>query len=221
MGERAYHRGDRVDIFSTFLRMLKNGREEIDELRSARFEEPKKRLILVLLDASDSMERVIDATREAVVKILKDSYVSRDEVAIIKFQGADADLVIKPTRNAIYADEKLRSIRVKGSTPLAAGFRKSIDFLRKVKSQYKNTLFVLVSDGNPNVSRDGDPVESAVKLAKELRRLADVRIFINPNPSLVEVPRKIAAALGAKYVELKSEEKTTEALSKMISSKGG
>ncbi len=162
------------------------------------------------------MEKVIDSTRKAVVNILKTGYVRRDEIALIYFQGKSARIAIKPTRNAIYADEKLKMIRVHGSTPLAAGLKKSIDFIKKVKNNYKNTIFVLISDGNPNISDKGNPVDDALKLAKRMKMIADQRIFINPSPSLVETSRKIASALGAKYIELRSEEKTAEAFEKYL-----
>ncbi len=194
--------------------MLRKG--DLTELRSPRYQEPKRRLILILLDASDSMEKVIESTRKAVINILKTGYVSRDEIALIYFQGKSAKVAIKPTRNAIYADEKLRRIRVHGSTPLATGLKKSIEFIKKIKNRYKNTVFVLISDGNTNISDTGNPIEDALKFARKMKTVADQRIFINPSPSLVETSRKIAKALGARYIELKSEEKTKDAFEKFL-----
>jgi len=162
------------------------------------------------------MEKVIDSTREAVINILTSGYVTRDEIALIYFQGKDAKIAIKPTRNAIYADEKLRSIRVHGSTPLAAGLKKSLEFIKRMKDRYKNTVLVLISDGNPNISESGDPAGDAIKFSEKLREVAEERVFINPNPTLRDVPRKIAFALGARYVELRSEEKTGEAFKKFL-----
>lgn len=193
--------------------MLKCGDNEIQEFRAARFSEPKRRLILILLDASDSMEKVISSTRDAVIKILKNSYVKRDEVAIIKFQGKSADVVKRPTQNAIFADEKLHTIKVNGSTPLLAGLQRSIDFIKK---NYREILFALISDGNPNISESGDEIGDSIRLAKVISSLTDRRVFINPNPGFLDFPLKIATALQAKYIEIKHDEKTGQIIEKMV-----
>lgn len=90
------------------------------------------------------------------------------------------------------------------------------DLLILSKKNYREILFALISDGNPNISESGDEIGDSIRLAKVISSLTDRRVFINPNPGFLDFPLKIATALQAKYIEIKHDEKTGQIIEKMV-----
>ncbi|MGC2191884.1 MAG: ATP-binding protein, partial [Candidatus Dormiibacterota bacterium] len=77
-------------------------------------------LIVFAVDASASMdaEQRMDATRSAILALLKDAYVRRDRVSLISFSGRSAQVVLRPTSSVDLAERHLTRIAVGGTTPL-------------------------------------------------------------------------------------------------------
>ncbi len=80
-------------------------------------------LIVFAVDASASMdaEQRMDATRSAILALLKDAYVRRDRVALISFSGRTSQVVLRPTSSVDLAERHLSRIAVGGTTPLTHG----------------------------------------------------------------------------------------------------
>src|SRR5204862_4572622 len=113
------------------------------------------RCTLFVVDASGSMaaQRRMAAAKGAVLSLLLDAYKHRDEVGLIAFRGAQAELVLAPTRSAELASARLRSLPTGGRTPLAAALRlahATLASLARRRGAARSSLIVLVSDGRAN-----------------------------------------------------------------------
>jgi magnesium chelatase subunit D len=134
-------------------------------------------LIVFAVDASASMdaERRMDATRSAILALLKDAYVRRDRVALISFSGRSAQVVLRPTSSVNLAERQLARIAVGGTTPLTHGLTTALDLIKteRLRDPEVLPLLVLISDGRGNISLGGDePLLEAQRLAARIKREA-------------------------------------------------
>lgn len=132
-------------------------------------------LIVFLVDASASMdaEQRMDATRSAILALLRDAYVRRDRVAMITFAGRGARVVLRPTASVDLAERQLARLAVGGTTPLTHGLVAATDLIlqERRRDQEVLPLLVLISDGRGNISLHGDePLREAQAAAAEVRR---------------------------------------------------
>jgi magnesium chelatase subunit ChlD-like protein len=113
-------------------------------------------LVLFLVDASWSMavaERM-NATKGAILSLLKDAYQRRDRVGLIVFQKDRATLVLPPTNSVQLAQRALVDIPVGGKTPLSAGLLMAADILKRESVIHPDVepLLIVLTDGAGNVS---------------------------------------------------------------------
>ena len=132
-------------------------------------------LIVFLVDASASMdaEQRMDATRSAILALLKDAYVRRDRVAMISFSGRAARTVLRPTASVDLAERQLSRLAVGGTTPLTQGLVAALDLIRgeRMRDPEVLPLLVLISDGRGNISMRGEePLVEAQQAAAAIRR---------------------------------------------------
>ena len=132
-------------------------------------------LIVFLVDASASMdaEQRMDATRSAILALLREAYVRRDRVAMIPFAGRGARVVLRPTASVDLAERQLARLAVGGTTPLTHGLVAATDLILQEsrRDQEVLPLLVLISDGRGNISLHGDePLREAQAAAAEVRR---------------------------------------------------
>jgi magnesium chelatase subunit D len=132
-------------------------------------------LIVFLVDASASMdaEQRMDATRSAILALLKDAYVRRDRVAMISFSGRAARTVLRPTASVDLAERQLSRLAVGGTTPLTQGLVAALDMIRSERMRDPEVLplLVLISDGRGNISMRGEePLVEAQQAAAAIRR---------------------------------------------------
>ncbi len=80
-------------------------------------------LIVFVVDASASMdaEQRMQATKGAVLSLLRDAYVRRDKVSLVVFSGRSARVILQPTSSVDLAEERLQRLAVGGTTPLTHG----------------------------------------------------------------------------------------------------
>jgi Mg-chelatase subunit ChlD len=155
-------------------------REASDQPRAVMLEPPDFRqkvrvrrtrnAICFVVDASWSMaaEQRMQATKSAVLSLLKDAYQRRDRVGLVSFQR-DAARVLLPLTNSVdLAERRLRTMPTGGKTPLTHGLVLGFELLDRAKRRDPEVLplMVVLTDGQANVSLTGmRPQEEAYRIA--------------------------------------------------------
>lgn len=134
-----------------------NGPElEADDLREPRRLPRQGRTVVLAVDASGSMgtrDRVAAATG-AVLGLLADAYLARDQVALVAFCGEDATELLPPTGSVELARSRLADVPTGGATPLAAGITAALATARRAEIKGSVPLLALLTDGRPTGSSD-------------------------------------------------------------------
>ena len=147
------------------------------DLRQAIRSVPQHRLIVFVVDASDSMGEGTTTARIAVAKgavmaLLKTAYVNRDRVCMVIFQDGQARTVLPPTTSIDLARKQLRSLPIGGSTPLARGLMESWRIIKQERQADPSCkpLLVLVSDGEANapIGKSNRPDEEVLELSQKI-----------------------------------------------------
>ncbi len=139
-----------------------------EDLRVKRFTRRAGALFVFCVDSSGSMatNRMREA-KGAVARLLQRAYVNRDNVALIGFRGAEADLLLPPTGSVERAKRSLDILPTGGGTPLASALMKAFALVeRSRRSGSEQALVVLLTDGRANV-----PIaQNAAGMIMEIRR---------------------------------------------------
>jgi magnesium chelatase subunit D len=130
-------------------------------------------LIVFVVDASASMdaEQRMQATKGAVLSLLRDAYVRRDKVALVVFSGRTARVALSPTNSVDLAEARLQRLTVGGTTPLTHGLVAGLKLVRTERLRDSNVfpLIVLISDGRGNISLFGEePLVEAQDIAEQI-----------------------------------------------------
>ena len=130
-------------------------------------------LIVFVVDASASMdaEQRMQATKGAVLSLLRDAYLRRDKVALVVFSGRSARIVLQPTSSVDLAEQRLQRLTVGGTTPLTHGLVAGLRIVRteRLRDPSVYPLLVLISDGRGNISLFGEePLVEAQRVAEQL-----------------------------------------------------
>jgi magnesium chelatase subunit D len=179
-----------------------------EDFHIRRFKEQPRRIAIFAVDASGSsaVNRLAEA-KGAILLLLADCYVQRDEVALIAFRGAGADLLLPPTHALARARRALAALPGGGPTPLAAGINAALALAIMERRAGKQPLLVILTDGGANIGQDGKPGRAAAGRDA----LAAARACFAQNlPALVvdTAPRRqkfvaeLASAMDARYVPL-------------------
>ena len=171
-----------------------------------RFEQRPRRLVLVVVDASDSMgegpETRIAAALGTVCALLQHAYLQRDQVALVTFRDRAATLTVPPTSSIQRVRDRLRRVAVGGATPLADGLRLAHATIRQArqKDPTLDATLLLLSDGEATVplQRGGDPIGDSLEVARELRRDGVASVLLDTGSATADkrlLPR-LAEALG-------------------------
>jgi magnesium chelatase subunit D len=179
-------------------------------------------LILFVVDASGSMAalRRMQLVKGTVLALLRDAYQRRDEVGVVAFRGAEAELLLPPTRSVEAAERQLRDLPTGGRTPLAHALRLAGEVLsRDSGATRRQPLLILLSDGRANVALDdgpGDPWKQSLEYAHLLSRKKIPALVLDTEVGYVRMGRapELAEALGARCLSL--EELGEESLSLTI-----
>jgi Mg-chelatase subunit ChlD len=141
-------------------------------------------LIVFAVDASWSMAAAerMEATKGAILSLLIDAYQKRDRVCMITFQHEKAVMVLPPTSSVETAQRVLTRIPVGGKTPISAGLLLAYEVFQREKNQNTNLLplFILLTDGEGNVSLTGlPPLAETLAIADVMARAQIRSIVIN------------------------------------------
>ena len=112
-------------------------------LRYKQFARKQGTLFIFAIDTSGSMaHRRINEARGALLDLLRQSYVNRDDIAIVAFRGVGAEILLPVSRSTLRAKHVLDSLSVGGGTPLSAGLASSISVAQGAANrQEKGKLF--------------------------------------------------------------------------------
>jgi magnesium chelatase subunit D len=171
----------------------------LSDLRGKRRERKVGNLILVVLDASASMEtqRRMVATKGAVLSLLRDAYVKRDRVGLISFRDSVAEVVVPPTGSVSLAAMQLTWLASGGTTPLSIGMFAAVKTLEveQVRDPGRKPLLALITDGRANVAYfGGEPLQEAVRIGKMIRRMGVTSLVIDTDRVMMG-PAALRAAM--------------------------
>jgi magnesium chelatase subunit D len=171
-------------------------------------------LYVFAIDTSGSMAaNRIARAKSSILKLLRQSYLKRDCVAIISFHGTSANVDLPPSRSILRARRVLDSLNMGGSTPLSAGLVSAIDLVKRVKDKHGEVVLLLFTDGHSNVAlrRNGTPVPRRKAIESELAALSVVlkktraRVLVVDSQRQFESSeetRRLAELLQARFVKL-------------------
>lgn len=179
-----------------------------DDFRVRKLFEPAGTTAIFVVDASGSsaLNRMAEA-KGAVELLLAESYARRDEVALIAFRGAQAEILLPPTRAIAAAKRALAALPGGGGTPLASAIDRAVELMMRARREGNDTIVVFLTDARANVARDGSggreaAMCDALQSAKVLRAMEGTTLLIDTSPRASQQAQDVAAEMGARYVAL-------------------
>ncbi len=179
-----------------------------EDLRVRRFEDKAARVTIFAVDASGSAaaSRLAEA-KGAVELMLAQAYVTRSEVALIAFRGDSAELLLPPTRSLTRARRALGELPGGGGTPLALGLDAARECAEAAAARGRTPSLVILTDGRPNVGRDGQPGrkqagEDAIASAKSIARARFDALVVDISARIGPEGAALADAMNARFLAL-------------------
>jgi magnesium chelatase subunit D len=179
-----------------------------DDFRIKRFKQRTETVTIFVVDASGSsaLHRLGEA-KGAVELLLADCYVRRDQVALLAFGGRGPELILPPTRSLTRAKRRLADLPGGGGTPLGAALDAAALMAHAVKRKGQTPAIVILTDGRPNLARDGgtgrDAGEAdAIAAGRDMRASRFAALLIDTSKRPEPGAARIADAMGAQYVPL-------------------
>jgi magnesium chelatase subunit D len=182
----------------------------------------------------------IGQAKGTVIRLLQQSYLNRDNVAVVAFGGEGANVLLPPTRSVARARSSIESLPAGGATPVAAGVLQALDVARVARRKLASRVILLIlTDGRANVSATKRPTapnsESRERrqaaIAEELRQLGRMlhkevitTVVMDTGPRFTSRGDAISLSsfLGAKYVHLpRPDSKSIYEALKQISTEDG
>ncbi len=180
------------------------------DFRVRRFAERAGSTTIVVVDASGSaaLQRLNEA-KGAVELLLAESYARRDTVCLLAFRGAGVEELLPPTRALARARRALAALPGGGGTPLAAAIDAAARAADAAVRRGSVPTVVFLTDGRANLARDGrggraGAEADALSAARAYRAAGPATLFIDTSPRGEAVARRVADALGARYLTLPS-----------------
>lgn len=165
--------------------------------------------VCFVVDASWSMaaEERMQATKAAVLSLLRDAYQRRDRVGLVSFQRNQAHVLLPLTNSVELAQRCLQRMPTGGKTPLARGMLTGFELLDRARRQNPEVipLMVLLTDGQANVSMGTMPPQrEAYQVAEFIATHALRAVVIDTEHPHFDrgLTRQLAQHLQGYYVHL-------------------
>ncbi|MGB3471279.1 MAG: magnesium chelatase subunit D [Erythrobacter sp.] len=179
-----------------------------EDLRVRRFEDKAARVTIFAVDASGSAAAArLAESKGAVELMLAQAYVTRSEVALIAFRGDSAEVLLPPTRSLTRARRALSELPGGGGTPLAMGLDAARECADTVAAKGRTPSIIVLTDGRPNIGRDGQPgrkqaAEDAMASAKAIARSGFDALVVDISARVGPEGAKLADAMNARFLAL-------------------
>ena len=146
---------------------------------------------LFVVDASGSMaaRHRMEATKAAILSLLRDSYIHRDSVGLIVFRKESAEVLLPFTRSVERAERLLASMPTGGKTPLAHGLRMAYTMCDKLLRAHRaeRIQIICITDGRATSSDSEDPVAESKQWARILGTLPVDCIVIDTETGFIKL----------------------------------
>lgn len=188
-----------LDVVASFTQSFRNtGRASLksDHLifRSPDVRSGARFIFIVDSSGSHAAQQRMRAVKGTIIALLKSSVDPKDEVAVVVFRGAKAEIILEPSRDAEAARRVLEFLPTGGRTPLAH----ALELARSLVSP--SSVIVLVTDGRANVSMaGGHPWEEAMNAAAKLNRPA---VLVDSSLDSTAACASLASAMKARLVRI-------------------
>lgn len=173
-----------------------------------RFKRDAPSLTIFAVDASGSaaMHRLGEA-KGAVEMLLAECYARREQVALVTFRDAGAEVLLPPTRALARARRTLGQLVGGGATPLAHGIDAAYELALQARRSGQTSLVVLLTDGRANIDARGvadrkRATEHAIASARRLAadRIAGLLVDVASAPNAKAAD--LARSMNARYLPL-------------------
>ncbi|MEW5317460.1 MAG: hypothetical protein WDW38_008752 [Sanguina aurantia] len=198
---------------------------EKGDMRSKKLARKAGALVMFVVDASGSMAlNRMAAAKGACMRLLAESYTSRDQVCLIPFYGDKAEVLLPPSKSIAMARRRLDSLPCGGGSPLAHGLSLAVrtGIQAQASGDVGRVMVVLITDGRANVSlakSNEDPEAmapdavrpSAEALKEEVRDMSKKLLVAGLSLLVIDTENKfvstgfaeeISKAAGGKYYYL-------------------
>lgn len=146
---------------------------------------------LFVVDASGSMaaRHRMEATKAAILSLLRDSYIHRDSVGLIAFRKESAEVLLPFTRSVERAERLLASMPTGGKTPLAHGLRMAYTMCDRLLRAHRaeRIQIICITDGRVTSGDSEDPVAESKQWARILGTLLVDCIVIDTETGFIKL----------------------------------
>lgn len=146
---------------------------------------------LFVVDASGSMaaRHRMEATKAAILSLLRDSYIHRDSVGLIAFRKESAEVLLPFTRSVERAERLLASMPTGGKTPLAHGLRMAYTMCDRLLRAHRaeRIQIICITDGRATSGYSEDPVSESKQWARILGTLSVDCIVIDTETNFIKL----------------------------------
>lgn len=146
---------------------------------------------LFVVDASGSMaaRHRMEATKAAILSLLRDSYIHRDSVGLIAFRKESAEVLLPFTRSVERAERLLASMPTGGKTPLAHGLRMAYTMCDRLLRAHRaeRIQIICITDGRATSGDSEDPLAESKQWARILGTLPVDCIVIDTETGFIKL----------------------------------
>jgi magnesium chelatase subunit D len=192
---------DALDVVASFTQSFRNTGTATLTAEQLVFRTPPAKsgvrfIFVVDSSGSHAAQQRMRAVKGAAAALLESSIDNKDEVAVISFRGAKAELVLEPCRDAASALRVLEFLPTGGRTPLAHALELAGSLVNPA------SVLVLLTDGRANVPlRSSDAWADALEAATKLTCSA-LLVDSSMDASTAAPTQALAAAMRAKLIRL-------------------